>query len=54
VALEDLPVFTRTAPKQGFMTPNSLETTRKKMEGGGRERGEKKKRTSGSHNFYIV
>ena len=34
------------------MTPNSLETTRKRKDKGG-ERGEKKKRTPGTHNFYI-
>ena len=31
----------------------SLETTRERKEKGG-ERGEKKKRTAGTHNFYIA
>ena len=35
------------------MTPMSLETTQERKEKGG-ERGEKKKRTPGTHNFYIA
>ena len=36
-----------------FMTPMSLETTRERKEKGA-ERGAKKKRTPGTHNFYIA
>ena len=53
VAPEDLPIFTGTTPKLGFLDCHEPRNhTGEKREGRG-ERGEEK-RTAGTHNFYIA
>ena len=51
--LKICPFWPERHRKRVFWTPMSLETTRERKEKGG-ERGEKKKRTAGTHNFYIA
>ena len=53
MAPEDLPIFTGTTPKLGFLDSHEPRNhTGEKREGRG-ERGEEK-RTAGTHNFYIA
>ena len=53
VAPEDLPIFTGTTPKLGFLDSHEPRNhTGEKREGRGERREEK--RTAGTHNFYIA
>ena len=52
VAPEDMPIWPERHRNRVFWTPMSLETTRERKGKGG-ERGEKKKRTAGTHNFIL-
>ena len=53
MAPEGLPVFTGTTPKPSFYDSKQPQNHTKEK-GEGREEREEKKRTPGTHNFYIA